>query len=158
MAADFVAHFQSDIARLQQYAREHRAGNDANRRQLDRAISVMLQRYFPEIQRSLERAGENPAVEERRLCNAAWRRRFTRYTSAITAVVLAGTLLAVVLVARLGGGTQGAKLVYQCYFAAAAVIFAATGYLLLRLKRSTKEYIIEKILAYQPGPEDGKGQ
>lgn len=42
MAADFVAHFQSDIAQLQQYAREHRVGNDANRRQLDRTISVML--------------------------------------------------------------------------------------------------------------------
>lgn len=150
MSADFVAYFKYEMDEVQTYAREHRQGNDKNRRELDRRISIMLRRFHPSIQRSLATPSENPDVEARRKEHLKWKQIFLKLTSWIKMMVIVMTTLLILAIGYFGSGSEGSQLAYKCYFLVAAVIFVTTWFVLYRFKKSTKEFLIENILAFSP--------
>ena len=150
MSADFVAYFKNEIDEVQTYAREHRQGNDKNRAELDRRISIMLRRFHPSIQRALATPSENPNVEARRQEHLKWKRIFLKFTSWIKILVIVLTTLLILAIGYYGSGSAGSQLAYKCYFAVAIAVFAAAGFVLYRFKKSTKEFLIENILVFSP--------
>lgn len=147
MSADFVDYFRDDLEQLQTYAREYRQGDHKNRGELDRHISIILRRFHPSVEFALANPSEDPQIEDRRLTHLRWKRRFLIYTNWMKYVIF---VLAVGLLGTIGicgSGSAGARIAYWCFFGAAAVIFGVTGWLLYAFKQSTKEFLIENILA-----------
>lgn len=148
MAEEFVRYFQDDIAQIQLYAQEHRSGNDRNRRELDRCISIMLRRFHPSVERSLRMPHPNSYIEQRRQTHLMWKNRFLRFTDWIKYLVMGLTMLFLLAVWYFGSGSDGAKIAYRCFFAAAVVIACTAWAILYKFKQSTKEFLIEHILRY----------
>lgn len=148
MGVDFVGEMCRDQPRIQEYAREYRAGDKTNQPELDRAIAVMLSRSLDAVKAALNRRSDVPEIEARRLANHKWRKIFTSYTYGIAVVVVAGAVASIWGINKYGGGTANAKLSYWLYALLAVLVAGLTVCLLNRLRLSTKEFIIECILHY----------
>ena len=146
MGVDFVGEMWRNQPRIQEYAREYRAGDKTNQPELDRAIALMLSRSLDAVKAALDRRSSVPEIEARRLANHKWRKIFTLYTRLIAVVVVAGAVASVWGIVHYGGGTSSAKLSYWLYALLAVLVAGLTIYLLNRLRLSTKEFIIESIL------------
>lgn len=149
MAEIFIRYFHDEMEQVQIYAQEHRSGNDHNRRELDRRISIMLRRFHHSVEQALQTPSSIPAIEQRRKIHLMWKSRFLRFTGVAKYLVVSLTVLFLLAVWYFGGGSAGAKVAYRCFLAAAAMISGIAGVILYQFKRSTKEFLIEQILCYE---------